>query len=209
MESIIQESIKYLGGSNNTSISNLFKEYNNKNLFGQSGNFSGVKRYSESDALLDYRRKGNRNIGPNVNLKFAKNIERSEEQKEFFKKKICITKKTELCKNWELFGDCYYKENCSFAHGESELRNKLFLKNSNNDKYKTKPCRSFLEKSYCPFGNRCQYTHVVSQNRLLKYKALNLKLAQGILIEALKKENEQVDFNKLIENINTGVNFKM
>ena len=114
-----------------------------------------------------------------------------------------------MCKNWELFGDCFYKDNCSFAHGELELRNKILVQNSNNQKYKTKPCRSFIEKSFCPFGNRCQYTHVVSQNRLLKYQALNLKLANGIMIEAMKKENEKMEFNKLIENVNVNSNFKM
>jgi hypothetical protein len=140
------------------------------------------------------------NIGPNVNIKFPKNKNRSSEQIEFFKRKICKTKKTELCKNWELFGDCFFKDKCSFAHGEYELRNKILVKNDENIKYKTKPCRSFIEKGYCAFGNRCQYTHVVSQNRLLSYKALNLKMANGILTEALKSDNEHYEFIKILDN---------
>jgi hypothetical protein len=140
------------------------------------------------------------NIGPNVNIKFPKNINRSSEQKEFFFKKICKTKKTELCKNWELYSDCFYKDKCSFAHGEFELRNKILAKNDDYEKYKTKPCRSFDEKGYCSFGNRCQYTHILSKNRLLSYKAINSKLANGILTEAMKSDNEQIEFMQILIN---------
>jgi hypothetical protein len=206
METSIQESI--------SSTSIYERSYNNE-LFYNINNTTGQSQYVKSGLKSDHEpnlnnfSQENKNIGPNVNLKFPKKAERSEEQKEFFKQKINKTKKTELCKNWELFGDCYYKDNCSFAHGELELRNKLLVKNSSNQKYKTKPCRSFEEKSFCPFGNRCQYTHLVSQNRLLKYKALNVRLASGIVIEAMKKENDSLEFNKLIENVNLNMNFKM
>lgn len=206
MEACIQESI--------SSRSIYERSYNNE-LFYNINNTTGQSQYVKLGLKLDHEpnlnklSQENKNIGPNVNLKFPKKAERSEEQKEFFKQKINKTKKTELCKNWELFGDCYYKDNCSFAHGEIELRNKLLVQNSGNQKYKTKPCRSFIEKSFCPFGNRCQYTHLVSQNRLLKYKALNNRLASGIVIEAMKKENDSLEFNKLIENVNLNMNFKM
>ena len=29
--------------------------------------------------------------------------------------------KTEMCKNWELTGNCMFEDNCSFAHGLTEL----------------------------------------------------------------------------------------
>lgn len=206
METSIQES-SFSSSIYQSSFNNdLF--YNINNSIGQSQH---VKLGFKFDQELNLTKpcQDLKNIGPNVNIKFPKKGERSEEQKEFFKQKITKTKKTELCKNWELFGDCYYKDNCSFAHGELELRNKLLVNNNGNQKYKTKPCRSFIEKSFCPFGNRCQYTHLVSQNRLLKYKALNYKLANGIMIEAMKKENDSLEFNKLIENVNLNMNFKM
>ena len=180
-------------------------DYENKKIRTKFQSHSNKKNDSNTNSMLDnlnlnFSQK--LNIGPNVNIKFPKNINRSSEQKEFFKKKICYTKKTELCKNWEIFGDCYYKDKCSFAHGENELRNKILAKNDDNEKYKTKPCRSFEEKGYCPFGNRCQYTHIVSHNRLLSYKAMNFKMANGILTEALKNDNEKLDFMKLLENAN-------
>jgi len=207
MESNIQESIL-------TSII-YERSSNNNDLFNNINNSTGQSQVVKLGLTLGPEPKLHKpsnelkNIGPNVNIKFPRKAERSEEQKEFFKNKINKTKKTELCKNWGLFGDCYYKDNCSFAHGENELRNKLLVNNDSNQKYKTKPCRSFLEKSFCPFGNRCQYTHIVSQNRLLNYKVLNFKLANGIIIEVLKKENNGLEFNKLIENVNLNTNYKM
>ncbi len=207
MESIIQESIfcRSIYESEGSIDNDLF---NNINKITDQSLFCKLGRKFENEPNLP-KPSQEKKIGPNVNLKFPKNSERSEEQKEFFKQKINKTKKTELCKNWELFGDCYYKDYCSFAHGEYELRNKLLVNNNSNNKYKTKPCRSFIEKSFCPFGNRCQYTHLVSQNRLLKYKALNYKLANGIMIEALKSEHDNFEFKKLIENAKLNVNFKM
>jgi hypothetical protein len=210
MESSIQESINCFSNFYNTSFINSIRSNCLLNQKCQSQKYKLKSRTSETELnLINPVNDINKNIGPNVNIKFPKKSERSEEQKEFFKKKISKTKKTEMCKNWELFGDCFYKDNCSFAHGELELRNKLLVKNNENQKYKTKPCRSFIEKAYCAFGSRCQYTHIVSDQRILKFKALNLKLANGIMIEAMKKENEKMEFSKLIDNVKVNINFKM
>jgi hypothetical protein len=205
----------YKGILNNNENNNNYN-YNNKGktkekgILYQSPSNKGNSNLNNLDNNLDINLNlnplQNLNIGPNVNIKFPKTINRSSEQIEFFKRKICKTKKTELCKNWELFGDCFYKDKCSFAHGESELRNKISTKNDENEKYKTKPCRSFLEKGYCSFGNRCQYTHIVSQYRLLSYKALNIKKAYGILFEALKNDNEQFEFEKILDNATMNYN---
>ena len=201
MKSNIQESILYLNKQKDNEL------YNNINIkINQSRNLTSDRIIESEFFSITYQEN---NIGPNVNLKFPKNLEYSKSEKEFFKNKINNTKKTEICKNWELFGDCYFKNNCSFAHGEYDLRNKLTRIYDKNKKFKTKPCRSFIDKSYCPFGNRCQYTHVVSQSRLIKYKALNLKFANGIMIEALKEENGIIEFDKLIANFNLNTNFKM
>lgn len=56
-----------------------------------------------------------------------------------------------------LYNDCYFKETCSFAHGEKELRNKT----EGADKYKTKICKMFGENYYCPYGQRCIYLHTM------------------------------------------------
>jgi hypothetical protein len=136
------------------------------------------------------------NIGPNVNLKIPKKSQHTLQEKEYFKKKIKITKKTELCKNWELYQSCYFKDNCSFAHGENELRVK---NNSNNNKFKTKMCKAFAEKKWCQFGNRCQYRHVFDCPKIISYNYLSKKLADSVLFE-IDKEGENYDFSQILNN---------
>ena len=92
--------------------------------------------------------------GPNINLKI--NIKRysNQKEKEFFYAKIKKKKKTELCKNYELYHDCYFKDECSFAHDIEELRENNYFPS-----YKTKLCKSFHENKVCNFGIRCTYNH--------------------------------------------------
>ncbi len=144
------------------------------------------------------------NICPNVNLKFPKKpLIISNEQKEFFKNKIETTKKTELCKNWILLKDCYYKDNCSFAHGEIELRKK---KMNSSTKSKKKLCKNFEKKSYCPFGKRCNYLHIVSNHRLIKYKKILENFCEELYTQSFKEETEDLEFYKLIEMTNKSLN---
>ncbi len=88
----------------------------------------------------------------------------SREEKCYFYNKIKIKKKTEvcillikLCKNWSLYTDCKFKQGCSFAHGDLELR----CQNDGTVKYKTKVCKMFSENLYCNYGNRCIYLHII------------------------------------------------
>lgn len=134
------------------------------------------------------------NIGPNVNLKIPKKFLPTEEEKEFFKKKIRSTKKTEMCKNWSLYHDCYFKQKCSFAHGDTELRQKT----KDNTKYKTKVCKTFSEKAFCPFGNRCVYSHIIKNNRKVKYDCLNTKFANEVI-----STDKPEDFEETINSIKT------
>ena len=62
--------------------------------------------------------------------------------------------KTEICRNWEMYGQCKYGNNCAFAHGDSELKQRKISFN-----YKTKPCKQFFELGYCSYGIRCQFSH--------------------------------------------------
>lgn len=62
--------------------------------------------------------------------------------------------KTELCRNWE-DGICPFSEKCTFAHGDSELRDKTHL----SARYKTKQCRQFFSLGFCSYGHRCQFIH--------------------------------------------------
>jgi hypothetical protein len=92
--------------------------------------------------------------GPNINLKIHQKRYSNQKEKEFFFAKIKRKKKTELCKNYELYHDCYYKDECCFAHGVDELRENCIFSS-----YKTKMCKSFQENFVCNFGTRCSYKH--------------------------------------------------
>jgi hypothetical protein len=96
------------------------------------------------------------NKGPNINLKINYKRYSNQKEKELFFEKIKKKKKTELCKNYEFYHDCYYGENCCFAHGVDELRDNILSPN-----YKTKMCKSFIDNKYCSFGIRCSYLHKI------------------------------------------------
>lgn len=66
--------------------------------------------------------------------------------------------KTELCKNYELYGYCRWADNCFFAHGKFELKSKTLL----NNFYKTKICKHYHRTGFCPYAVRCQYFHFKS-----------------------------------------------
>ena len=94
--------------------------------------------------------------GPNINLKINHKRYSNQKEKEFFFEKIKRKKKTELCKNYEIYHDCYYGDNCCFAHGLDELRDNVLMPS-----YKTKMCKSFIENKTCNFGIRCSYQHKI------------------------------------------------
>lgn len=120
------------------------EEFNQQNLL------------KERDGYVSWPNAKNTNEGPNINLHFLKKRFSNPEEKHFFYDKIRKKKKTELCKNWELYKDCYFKNECSFAHGIEDLR-----QNSNLHTYRTKECKSFNENMICPFGARCNYKHII------------------------------------------------
>jgi len=83
-----------------------------------------------------------------------KRFSNQEERRQFveeYKRKY----KTELCKNFELRGNCKFGDKCCFAHGRDELKAKVLT----HVKYKTKPCKQYHQSGYCPYGQRCQYLH--------------------------------------------------
>ena len=85
--------------------------------------------------------------------------------------------KTEICRNWEMYGECKFGDNCAFAHGDSELKKRKMTFN-----YKTKPCKQFFELGYCLYGSRCQFSHK----------------KEGIQKDN-KKDNNQVSYLKIIK----------
>ena len=93
--------------------------------------------------------------------------------------------KTEICRYWEMYGECKFGENCAFAHGDSELKKRKMTYN-----YKTKPCKQFFEIGYCSYGSRCQFSHkkegLTKDNKNNNNEVSYLK----IIKEFLSSENE-------------------
>ena len=79
--------------------------------------------------------------------------------------------KTEICKNYELYGECQFGDNCSFAHGSNEIRDKII----DNYQYKTRNCKNFIHNGYCSYGKRCQYLHT-EENYISKLENFTLRL---------------------------------
>ena len=119
---------------------------------------------------------------------FNKNYTTEEERFKFFEK-IKIKQKTELCKNYSLYHFCPHKDNCSFAHGEAELRQT----NASFNGYKTKICKMFSNEMYCVFGSRCNYIHRIKEKRYFSYEYIITKLYNGLYNELKKYENLNKD----------------
>jgi len=63
--------------------------------------------------------------------------------------------KTEPCKYWENKQSCPFGDQCAFAHGTVEMRDKIHISTN----YKTKKCVQYHDHLYCPYGKRCQFLH--------------------------------------------------
>ena len=101
--------------------------------------------------------------------------------------------KTEICRNWEMYGECKYGNNCAFAHGDSELKQRKLSFN-----YKTKACRQFFELGYCSYGIRCQFSHkkedfLRQKNEINGIKCDDNKISyMKIIKEFLSDENNNI-----------------
>ena len=112
--------------------------------------------------------------------------------------------KTEICRYWEMYGECKYGDNCAFAHGDSELKQRKMTFN-----YKTKPCKQFFEIGYCSYGTRCQFSHKKKDLKDQKNESQNtnnisyLKIIEELLSEDNNISHELVKRPRLMtfENI--------
>ena len=136
------------------------------------------------------------NDGPNINLKYFKKKYVTDEEKHFITKKIRSKKKTELCKNWEIYHDCYFKNECSYAHGLDELRTDTPVSGSKN-----RLCKSFQEKGFCLFGKRCNYRHLIKEERLFTYDSILNYNSNEIFNEMNKTENKDVSILKIYKRL--------
>ena len=191
-----------------TKDSNLEESFTNDNTETiPDEEFSKVTSKKLRNKLISWPNSQN---GPNINLRFNKKRFSNQEERNYFYNKIKKKKKTELCKNWELYHDCFFKDECSFAHGIEELRQNLAIPS-----YKTKECKSFQDTKVCPFGARCSYRHIFmyyyfllilflyeySKKPLIKHSYQLLMIAKELQRELTKETNKGVDIDILYRRI--------
>lgn len=120
----------------------------------------------------------------------------SEEEKQRFVQTYRSKEKTELCKNWEVYGWCKYGNTCSFAHGIEELRSRTDM----HPIYKTKQCKPFAESGLCLYGKRCLFIHnhlTIEQQKSALYTNMlkdNIEYAKTRM-NCLSGKNEELDDN--------------
>ena len=104
-----------------------------------------------------------------------------------------IKYKTELCKFYELTGQCKYGDNCAYAHGKENLRAKV----TNTTAYRTKKCIQFFENGYCPYGNRCQFQHQLKNN--IVNNPYDTDMSYKKILEIISKIENVRNVKKLVE----------
>ena len=104
-----------------------------------------------------------------------------------------IKYKTELCKFYELTGQCKYGDNCAYAHGKENLRAKV----TNTTAYRTKKCIQFFENGYCPYGNRCQFQHQLKNN--IVNNPYDTDMSYEKILEIISKFENVRNVKKLVE----------
>ncbi len=73
--------------------------------------------------------------------------------------------KTELCKYFELNGECRFGSQCAFAHGKSELK----AKEEKKSEFRNKPCNKYYMLGHCSYGLKCKYLHTKELSGLPEY----------------------------------------
>ena len=71
---------------------------------------------------------------------------------------------------------------CVFAHGINDLR--IRSKEVKKGRYKTKLCKQFFCEGYCPYGERCQFSHkqfYISYINILKQIIKNKKISKKFI----------------------------
>jgi hypothetical protein len=104
-----------------------------------------------------------------------------------------IKYKTELCKYYELTGQCKFGDNCAYAHGKENLRSKV----TNTTAYRTKKCIQFFENGYCPYGNRCQFRHELKNNII--NNPYDNEMSYKKILEIISKIENVRNVKKLVE----------
>ena len=174
-------------GSQNSNIKNSL-EYFENNKKGRKDSLNSNQDSNSTSADLSPEKKEKI-----INIKLNTN---KKEEKVPFKCEAVdfkIKYKTELCKNYEIYGFCKFGDKCAFAHGKENLRSKV----TNTTAYRTKKCTQFFEKGYCPYGNRCQFGHQLKSNII--NNPYDKEMSYTKILEIISKVENINNIKKLVE----------
>jgi Zinc finger C-x8-C-x5-C-x3-H type (and similar) len=85
--------------------------------------------------------------------------------------------KTRLCERFETEGYCPYEGKCTFAHGTTELRERMADAavedkpsaktefNDGNNLFKTRLCERYMKGMFCQYGPKCNFGKLLMQCR--------------------------------------------
>ncbi|KAI8578715.1 hypothetical protein K450DRAFT_245163 [Umbelopsis ramanniana AG] len=82
--------------------------------------------------------------------------------------------KTRLCERFETEGYCPYEGKCTFAHGNTELRERIAdavedkpsaktESTDGNNLFKTRLCERYMKGMFCQYGPKCNFAHGVTE----------------------------------------------
>ncbi|XP_018008730.1 uncharacterized protein LOC108666379 [Hyalella azteca] len=82
--------------------------------------------------------------------------------------------KTELCRAFQIRGNCRYGSRCNYAHGLDQLKVSF-----HHGKYKTRNCQAYHESGYCRYGARCSFIHDLEEG-ILKCSIANKEILEAL-----------------------------
>ena len=86
--------------------------------------------------------------------------------------------KTKICNNW-LTNTCKYGENCTFAHGENDLKVPKIIKKEVPSNYKTMLCKNWTTNNLCLYGDKCVFAHGKDDLKTIEKKPSICKIPEN------------------------------
>ncbi|CAD8084677.1 unnamed protein product [Paramecium sonneborni] len=103
-------------------------------------------------------------------------VQRKIRNKKCYQEEEPLKKKKDLCRNFQISGNCKYGDQCFFIHTPAKTENNIHALAYT----KTKPCKRYFS-GFCCYGPKCQFLHnqcidLVEQREFVEKQFKELKL---------------------------------